>query len=123
MSTKIVLQPVLPLLTVEKVDADNIEQIRDFLRAHVDLFPALKPAPRDKSALVYDVFVIEPNAKMIAETIAETIALGDYLVTSENGNRHLTKERAIRHGVVTMLPKEMFAPIEATILPDEKPFV
>ena len=119
MSTKIVLQPVLPLLTVEKVDADNIEQIRDFLRAHVDLFPALKPAPRDKSALVYDVFVIEPNAKMIAETIA----LGDYLVTSENGNRHLTKERAIRHGVVTMLPKEMFTPIEATILPDEKPFV
>ena len=117
MGKVIVMQPVLPQLTVEKVDEDNIKEFGDFLRAHNELFPALKHvatyAMRQRKQMVY----LADRGGRVSEDSDVIFKIGDYLVISENGFRHFTDKPYIRHGLVNDLPAELFLPIEAKIVP------
>jgi hypothetical protein len=120
MSKTFMMQPVLPVFQVTQVDADNIKEFVDFARIHPDKFPALKNVGVERICQEEDKAFIPGLPGHDNVVICE---VGSYLVISENGYRHFTESRIVKHGVVADFPQELFFPIEAVLLPEAKKFV
>lgn len=126
MGTKIVIQPLLPKISVEKVDWDNIESILALLKSNSELFTVFAKQLDNREArsrlFIDDDKIVLPSAGSYLGTHKVIATVGDFYAVSENGYRHFTHQTAIRHGVLNTLPREMFIPLTGDVL-DEVSFM
>lgn len=107
----IVMQPVLPKLTVLKLNTVEIlEEVAKFMREHSDRF--VGKISVDYAVVEGDKIVDDNPFFSSTPSIAK---LNSYLVTSENGLRFITHNPTIQHGVIDGLPSELFTPIIANV--------
>jgi hypothetical protein len=107
----IVMQPVLPKLTVLKLDTvELLEKVAEFMRQHPKHF--VGKVSVDYATVEGDKIV---DANPVFSFTRDIAKLYSYLVTSENGTRFITHNATIQHGVIDGLPSELFTPIIANV--------
>lgn len=107
----IVMQPVLPKLTVLKLDTvEVLEQVAEFMRQHPERF--VGKVSVEHATVEADKIV---DASPFFSFTQEIAKLNSYLVTSENGLRFITHNATVQHGVIDGFPAELFAPIVANV--------
>ena len=115
-------RPIFPSLTVLRItQRSELEQVAHDMRIAPELFPQLAQYGHRPAVKVLDKEIVVKNGATDHSGNWDAIILnfGDYLVQSENGQRFITDQPHIRHGVLTGLPPSMFYPIEAQRIANE----
>ena len=118
MSEAIMLVPLMPKLKVTQLGTSiDIKDLEMLMRLVPEEFVGISTETIRRMRVHARDITVKRETETLTELVAE---IGNYLVTSENGKRFITTDRAIRHGVVTSVPRELFQPIEAQVFTDSQ---
>lgn len=107
-------QPVLPKLTVGRIDTmEDLQEIFDLSRSHPEFFPQLEgwDCTLQDEGEIRSFKLGGYRGRTVVQTYAK---VGDYLVRSENGARYVTSDALVRHGVFNNFPVWLFTPLEGS---------
>lgn len=108
-------RPIFPDITVLRITKRaELEQVAEDIRNAPELFPQFEQYGHRPTLRVLQKELVVKNgiADRGGNMDAIILKFGDYLVQSENGQRFVTDQVYIRHGVLKDLPPTMFYPIE-----------
>lgn len=104
-----VFEPIMPRIRVLKIQhVDELKQIAEHIRRHAALFPGLTYADKQDVAYRNGVVTARPNGTSEQERIIAR--KGDYLLSSENTQCHITTDWTVENGDFSEVPRELFIP-------------
>ena len=108
MTYEAVFKPVLPIIAVQLLTPERVQDIYQYLVEEFDSFPALKTHTVEQ--LCYNKTTHQITVGSTGSLIAEP---GWYLMCSTNGTYHFTDNTRVLKGVVPPgCPHELFLPDE-----------
>jgi len=109
---KFQFRPVLPVITVSTVKQEDLKEIANNLHA----FAGVDPKDVIRGKLKKQGFVVVDGDQRGGYETRVIVAIGDFLVVSNNGVQAIAKDARILDGDFTGLPAELFTPITGTAL-------
>lgn len=118
MVTQFVFAPVMPQLTVTRIDSDDeMSRVGELMRRVPDLFIGIRANFINRMRVRKDNAYI-PAGVLGNEQVEVVFSRGDWLVESENGYRFITSDITVKHGVFKDFPYQLFIPIEGQKIED-----
>lgn len=105
------IQPVLPKLRVLKLEGEQeMKELAQLLRDDPHLFPGLPDSYKKGVAYRDNLVISRPYGKSgQPHALAEK---GNYLISSDNGYRHISPFATIELGLFECFPDELFIPVQ-----------